>query len=117
MKPDPVRSLYSRWTIILAVLTTVAGICLSLYLRSRIAQTEATAARLTAETLLQNTQQELELFGEVLESVGALHALSDAVDQAAMDEFIEKGLVYQHAILGPFGLAQRIDVTSLFRST
>lgn len=109
MKPDPARSLYSRWAILLAGLTAVAGTCLSLSIRSRIAQAEATGAQLSAETLRQNTKQELTLFGDVLESVCALHALSDAVDQAAMNEFIEKGLVYQHAILGSFGLAQRIS--------
>jgi signal transduction histidine kinase len=95
--------------LILAGLTAAAGLCLSVYLRSRIAQTEATTARLTAETLRLNTEQELNLFVEVLESVRALHALSDAVNQAAMDEFIEKGLVHQHAVLGAFGLTQRIS--------
>ena len=85
------------------------GLCLSVYLRERIAQTETDAARLTAKTLRLNTEQELSLFAEVLESVCALHALSDAVDQAAMDEFIEKGLIYQHAVLGTFGLTQQIN--------
>lgn len=80
-----------------------------MYLRERIAQTETDAARLTAKTLRLNTEQELSLFAEVLESVCALHALSDAVDQAAMDEFIEKGLIYQHAVLGTFGLTQQIN--------
>lgn len=98
-----------RWPLILAGLTAVAGICLSLLLRSRIAQTEVTTARLTAETLRLNTEQELALFVKVLESVRALHALSDAVNQAAMDEFVEKGLVHQHTVLGAFGLAQRIS--------
>jgi signal transduction histidine kinase len=95
--------------LILACLTAVAGLCISVYIRSRIAQTEATTARLTAETLRQNTEQELDLFVEVLESVRALHALSAAVNQAAMDEFIEKGLVHQHTVLGAFGLTQRIS--------
>ena len=109
MKPDSTRSLRGRWPAILAGLTAVAGLCISMYLWSRIAQTEATAARLTAETLRLNTEQELNLFVEVLESVRALHALSAAVNQAAMDEFIEKGLVHQHAVLGAFGLTQRIS--------
>lgn len=94
---------------ILAGLTAAAGLCISVYLRSRIAQTEVTTARLTAETLRLNTEQELSLFVQVLESVRALHALSDAVNQAAMDEFIEKGLVHQNAVLGAFGLTQRIS--------
>ncbi|MFA7256996.1 MAG: hypothetical protein WC047_05420, partial [Kiritimatiellales bacterium] len=106
MKP----SQHSRWPLILAGLTAVTGIYLSVYLRGRIAQTEASTAELTAETLRLNTEQELTLFGDVLESVCALHALSDAVDQAAMDEFIEKGMVHQHAVLGgAFGLTQRIS--------
>lgn len=109
MKPHPASTRFIRWPLILAGLTAVTGICLSVYLRSRIAQTEAVAARLSAETLRLNTEQELALFGDVLESVCALHALSDAVNQAAMDEFIEKGMVYQHAVLGAFGLTQRIN--------
>jgi len=109
MKSDPARTPQSRRVIFLALLTAVTGFCISLHFRSRIAQTEATEARLTAETLRLNTEQELTLFAEVLESVRALHALSDAVDQAAMDEFIEKGLVHQHTVLGPFGLAQKIS--------
>ncbi len=108
MKSDSTKARHSRWSILLAILTAIIGIGLSLYARSRVAQVDATQAQLTAETLRENTQQELELFGEVLESVGALHALSDAVDQAAMDEFIKKGMVHQHSILGSFGLAQRI---------
>ncbi len=109
MKPQSSSTRSIRWPLILAGLTAVTGICLSVYLRERIAQTEAEAARLTAETLRLNTEQELSLFAEVLESVCALHALSDAVNQAAMNEFIEKGLVYQHAVLGAFGLTQQIN--------
>ena len=109
MKPKSSRTPQSRRVLFLAILTAIAGILLSLYFRSRIAQTEATTARLTAETLRLNTEQELALFVEVLESVRALHALSGAVDQAAMDEFIQKGMVHQHAVLGAFGLAQRIS--------
>ena len=109
MKSASTNSLHGRWPVFLAILTAVAGLCISLYLQSRIAQTEAATARLTAETLRLNTEQELDLFVEVLESVRALHALSDAVNQAAMDEFIEKGLVHQHIVLGAFGLTQRIN--------
>jgi signal transduction histidine kinase len=109
MKSDSIKALRTRWPVILAGLTAVTGICISVYIQSRMAQTEATTARLTAETLRQNTEQEMNLFVEVLESVRALHALSAAVNQAAMDEFIEKGLVHQHAVLGAFGLTQRIS--------
>ncbi len=109
IKTRTTRPRYGRWPIIFASLTAVAGICISLYLRSRIAQTESTTAKLTAETLRLNTEQDLNLFADVLESVCALHALSDAVDQAAMDEFVQKGLVHQHAVLGSFGLTQRIN--------
>ena len=109
MKSDSIRFRYGRWSAILAGLTAVTGLCLSLYVQSRIAQTDATAAKLTAETLRLNTEQELNLFVEVLESVRALHALSDAVNQAAMDEFVEKGLVHQRAVLGAFGLTQQIS--------
>lgn len=92
-----------------ALLTAVAGISLSLFARSRIARAEAETARLTAETLRQHTEQELQLFVDVLESVRALHALSEAINQEAMNEFIEKGLVHQHEVLGAFGLIQQIS--------
>jgi len=109
MKSNSTSFLHSRWPLILAGLTALAGLGISLHLRSRIAQTEAAAAQLTAESLRLDTRQEMTLFIEVLESVRALHTLSDAVDQAAMNEFIEKGLIHQHAVLGAFGLAQRIS--------
>lgn len=102
-------TLHNCWQNLLAVLTIIGGILISMHLQSRVAHSETTAARLTAETLRLNTEQELTLFVEVLESVRALHALSAAVDQGAMNEFIEKGLVHQHDVLGAFGLAQRID--------
>jgi len=108
-KMTPTRSRHSRWPLVLAILTTITGISLSLHIRSRIAQTESAKARLSAETLRQNTKQELVLFAKVLESVCALHTLSDEVNQAAMDEFIEKGLVHQHTVLGVFGLTQRVS--------
>lgn len=92
-----------------AILVAAVGILLSLHIRSQIAQTEAAEAGLTAETVQANVEQELNLFADVLQSVCALHALSDAVDQAAMNEFIEKGMVHQTAVLGPFGLVQRIS--------
>ena len=110
MKSDPAKiPSHSRWPILLAVFTAGMGLYLSLHFRSRIEQTETNTARLTAETLRLNTERELNLFTEVLESVRALHALSDAVNQEAMDEFIKKGLIHQHAVLGAFGLAQQIS--------
>ena len=107
--PAASKSRYARWSLIAALLTAILGIGISFHTRARIAETETNRARLTAETLRENTKQELNRFVEVLESVRALHALSDAVNQAAMDEFIEKGLVHQHSVLGAFGLAQQIS--------
>lgn len=109
MKSTPTNLRTGRWSITFAVLTAIAGIALSLFVRARIAESEAAAARLTAETLRQHTEQELNLFVDVLESVRALHALSGEISQAAMTEFIEKGLVHQHAVLGAFGLIQQIS--------
>ncbi|QHI67948.1 ATP-binding protein [Tichowtungia aerotolerans] len=109
MKPQLTSFRTGRWSITLAVLTAIIGITLSFYVRSRIAQSEAAAARLAANTLRQHTEQELNLFVDVLESVRALHALSGEISQAAMDEFIEKGMVHQHEVLGPFGLTQQIS--------
>ncbi|MCU0858774.1 MAG: sensor histidine kinase [Pontiellaceae bacterium] len=109
MKSDSIFFRCGRRPFILAGLTAVTGVCLSVYIQAHIAQTEAATAQLTAETLRLNTGQELTLFADVLESVCALHALSDAVNQAAMTEFVEKGLIYQHTVLGTFGLTQKIS--------
>lgn len=95
-------------TLSLVIAVALTGIALSVFIRIRMADSEVETARLMAESLKTNTEQELLLFQEVLESVRALHALSDAVDQEAMTEFIAKGMVHQQNILGGFGLAQRI---------
>lgn len=113
----PVNPLFSNLIrplqrpVLLAAVTAAAGIALSLHVYSRIAQAETARARLIAGSLQRSAQEELDRFADVLESVCALHALSDAVDRAAMQEFIEKGLIHQHAVLGPFGLIQRINPT------
>lgn len=95
-------------TLSLVIVVALTGIVLSVFIRIRVADSEKETARLMAESLKTNTEQELLLFQEVLESVRALHALSDAVDQEAMNEFITKGMLHQQNILGGFGLAQRI---------
>jgi signal transduction histidine kinase len=109
MKTNALHSRTARWPLVVALLTAIIGISISFSLKTRITQTETAKARLAAETLRENTKQELNRFAEVLESVSALFALSSAVDQAAMDEFIEKGFIHQHSILGTFGLTQLID--------
>ena len=109
METNTILSRYAQWPTVLAGLVAIAGIGISLSLHARIAQTEITQAQSTAETLQQTAQYELMQFVEVLESVRALHALSDDVNQAAMNEFINKGLIHQHAVLGAFGHAPRIS--------
>ncbi len=109
MKFDSIHFRYNHWSLLLAMLTALVGTGLSWQLHSRIAQSEATTASLTAKALQTHTERGLDRFVEVLESVRALHALSEEINQAAMSEFIEKGLVHQQTVLGAFGLSQRID--------
>jgi signal transduction histidine kinase len=109
MKPESPSFRTGRWFITFAALTAATGVGLSLFIHARMVESETAAARLSADTLRQHTEQELNLFTDVLESVRALHALSGEISQAAMDEFIEKGLVHQHAVLGAFGLVQQIS--------
>jgi len=109
MTPDTKSSQPVRWPVFFALLTAVVGIALSLFLHSRIAQSEEAAAQLTAEALQTHTERELARFVEVLESVRALITLSGAINQEAMDEFIQKGMIHQQTVLGAFGLTQRID--------
>ncbi len=104
---------HDRWPGVLAVITALTGIAITLYSWARMtANEEATALqrfRLEAETLRLNTERELSLFMEVLDSILALHALSGEILPEVLEEFVEKGMVHQQQILGPFGFAQRIS--------
>lgn len=98
-----------HWPVVFALLTAIAGTALSLLLHSRIVRTEETAAELTADALRLHIEQELSLFVEALESTPLLLTFKAAnYNQEIISEFIEKGMPLQHAVLGTFGLAQRI---------
>ena len=93
-----------------ALLTAVAGISLSLFARARIAGAEADAARLTADTLRQHTELELQRFADALESTPFIMMFEASnIDQTNINEFVEMGMPMQHAVLGAFGLAQTIN--------
>lgn len=62
-----------------------------------------------ADTLRGNVEDELRIIKDVLDSIRALHAVSDEISPAALDEFVERGMVHQRSVLGGFGFAQRIS--------
>jgi len=62
-----------------------------------------------AENARAAVEQEIALFLSVLDSVRALHTLSEQISADDFEEFVGKGMVHQRAILGSFGFAQRIS--------
>lgn len=96
-----------------AFLTAIAGMVITAYSWARITANEEAVAlqrfELEAETLRVNTERELNLFMEVLDSILALHALSSEIQPETLEEFVGKGMVHQQQILGGFGFAQRIS--------
>ena len=93
-------------------LTAAIGLALTAYAWHAARQREARtlAARFQAETeqLVRAASWEMALFADVLQSLGALHALSDRVSATAFEEFAGMGLAHQTAVLGAFGFAQWI---------
>ena len=61
-----------------------------------------------AEQVARAVGWEMNLFSEVLSSLGPLHALSDRVTAYDFEEFARKGLTHQKSVLGAFGFAQWI---------
>lgn len=64
--------------------------------------------RAEAEHLAKSLQREIDLFLDVLLSVGDLHTLSDRISGADFEEFASKGMRHTKSVLGAFGFAQRI---------
>lgn len=90
----------------------LAGVALSLLLWRARLQWERNAAaeafRARTAQLVGAIEREVDLFAEVLESLGRLHGVSAQIDEAAFEEFVEKGLVYHRHILSTFGWAPRV---------
>lgn len=61
-----------------------------------------------ANQLVRAAAWEINLFQDVLQSLGPLHALSDRVSAYDFEEFARKGMTHQKAVLGAFGFAQWI---------
>lgn len=54
--------------------------------------------------------REIDLFSDVLISLGELHTLSERISARDFEEFARKGLQHQVGILGSFAFAQRISI-------
>lgn len=111
MAPEE-RSTPSRALWGLVALTLIAGFSLTVWAalqsRARESRRIEDEFRLEAQALALAVEREVALFVSVLESLGELHTLSDAISEAAFAEFVSKGLLHQKSILGAFGFAQRI---------
>lgn len=83
-----------------------------LYVNSR-RQHEQDVARVFAaesEAMRQSVARQLDLFFEVLDSLGALHDLSDRITPQDFEEFSSKGMQFQRRLLGRYGFVQRIPL-------
>lgn len=98
---------------LLALATAVLGVAVSVLLwhvrtawegRALEEAFKAESAHLTVVV-----EREVNLFLDVLDSLGRLHGLSSDVDQQAFAEFVKKGLLYHKQILGVFGWAPRVS--------
>lgn len=92
------------WFVALSGLSAALGLAHSNRIRSEAGH----RATLDAESrlLLEAVQREAVLFEDTLRSVRHLHALSDAVQPEAFEEFASKGLGFHEAILGGYAFAQ-----------
>lgn len=72
-----------------------------------------------AQHLAQAVEREIDLFVNVLVSLGQLHTLSEQISARDFEEFARKGLQHQQDVLGAFGFAQRIplDVRAVMESS
>ncbi len=106
--PSPVRG---GWWMV--GLTLLAGVAITLVVWQRTIERQVVAVRdqfqREAATLRANIVDELRITTEVLDSIRALHAVSDEIHPAALEEFVQRGMAHQRAILGGFGFAQRIS--------
>lgn len=63
-----------------------------------------------SEAMRQSVARQLDLFFEVLDSLGALHDLSDRITPQDFEEFSSKGMQFQRRLLGRYGFVQRIPL-------
>jgi signal transduction histidine kinase len=110
---DTPQRRHTRWPFYWALLTASIGLFVTWQTTSRMIAEEERAAlerfRLEAETVRRNTEQELQLFVSVLDSIRALHGISGEISADALAEFVDKGMLYQRQVLGSFGFAQQIN--------
>ncbi len=99
-------------TLILPWLTAALGLVLTAsawhWARVREEREIAAGFQREADQLGRGAAWGINLFTEVLQSLGSLHALSDRVSAYDFEEFARKGLTHQKSVLGPFGFAQWI---------
>ncbi|MFH1143191.1 MAG: CHASE domain-containing protein, partial [Candidatus Eisenbacteria bacterium] len=95
-----------------ALATAVIGVIVSLFLwqarRAWESRLFDDAFRGVARNLNFVLERELNLFVEVLESLGRVHSISADVDRQAFAEFVSKGLLYHRYVLDVFGWAPRV---------
>lgn len=98
------------WT--MATLMAVVGIGLSFWAWRQRALAEGRTRQEEfhneAGALRHAVEREVRLFLDVLDSIRALHTLSERISDEDFAEFVGKGMVHQRNVLGAFGFVQRI---------
>lgn len=106
------HSAIARRSWVLATVVALVGSGMSLGLWRRFVRAEQrefeTAFQQEAARVQQAVEQDIRLFLDVLNSLRALHTLSEQISDADFEEFVQKGMLHQQHVLGAFGFAQRI---------
>jgi len=97
---------------VLAAVVLIGGMTAS-YLASRVSQTRhdneiRRVFEAECSAMRNAVSRQLDLFFDVLASIGQLHELSDQISAADFAEFTSKGMSFQKRILSVYGFVQRV---------
>jgi len=108
---DEKRAL-SRLFQLIAIIVLLSGIAITLMLSITSKQRhEREVLRIftaESEAMRSSVKKQIDLFFEVLSSMGSLHELSTEISEEDFEEFSRTGLRFQQNILGAYGLIQRV---------
>ncbi|HMO51390.1 MAG TPA: CHASE domain-containing protein [Kiritimatiellia bacterium] len=102
----------TRFARLLALAVLVGGMAATLFVarigRERHAQEVRRVFAAEAESMRNSVSRQLDLFFDVLASIGQLHELSDRISVEDFEEFTGKGMQFQRRILSAYGFVQRM---------
>ncbi len=109
-RPTPPLARWPWWAV---GITALAGLVITLLVEQHALRGQHAQAqehfRQQVENLHHHVEDELRVISEVLDSIRALHAVSDEISPTALNEFVTLAMAHQRRVLGGFGFAQRIS--------